>query len=247
MSNLSAQKSSLFGKPKAAGAASSTASATAKPATTTVSAPAPIVKPVSKTACLTSATNKGVATASIMSPAARSRKIEEAKEESEIGMKCLKTSVFQWAPDHLAAAPHFESSSNAYKAAGELKLARLMMLQSADSNEGAKCLAAAAVTCVKAAVIAHSMERADFESADYQRSAELWGIMGDLDKCAEMLSKAGKVMEDDKPQIALDLHKRGEQFPILFHYKCGNSQSYFCQFFAQLTSVLSHFLYCLPF
>lgn len=127
-------------------------------------------------------------------------------------MKCLKTTVFQWSPDHLAAAPHFESSSNAYKTAGELKLARLMMLQSADSHEGSKCLGVAALSCVKAALIGRAMGRSDLSSADYQRSAELWGINGDLDKCAEMLSKAAKEVEDDKPFMALGLHKRGNFF-----------------------------------
>ena len=199
------QKSSLFGKPKASNASSSSASSTAKiSATSTVSTP--IVKPPSKTAGLATST---VAVAPVLSSAARLKKIEEAKEASELGMKALKTSVFQWSPDHLAAAPHFETSSNAYKIAGELKLARLMMLQSADSHEGSKCLGVAALTCVKAALIAHSMGKSDLASADYQRSAELWGINGELDKCSDMLSKAAKEVEEDKPCAALGLHKRG--------------------------------------
>ena len=210
-SNLAAQKSSLFGKPKGSSAASSSASATAKVA---IVSPAPIVsKPVGKTASLTSSTTTKSSTSAtmgiVLSPDARARKIDEAKEESAIGMKALKTTVFQWSPDHLAAAPHFEASSNAYKAAGEFKLARLMMLQSADSHEGAGCLAAAAVTCVKAAVIAQTMNRSDYSSSDYKRCAELWGMQGDLDKCAEMMAKAAKELVDDKPAEALELYKRG--------------------------------------
>jgi hypothetical protein len=202
-----AQKSSLFGKPKTTSATSSSGS-TSK-VTTSPAVPAPVVKPLGKTACLTASTNKGVTALPVLSEGARAKKIEEAKENSDAGMKCLKTSVFQWSPDHLAAAPYFEYSSNAYKAAGELKLARLMMLQSADSHEASGCQAAAACSFVKAAVIAHTMDKYELSSADYVKSAELWGVSGDLDKCSEMLSKAAKELEDDNPPAALDLHKRG--------------------------------------
>ena len=215
MSQLSDQKSSLFGKPKGVKGSSSSSnsvSTTAKPVTTS---PTPVLVPKapSKTASLTSATAGKSAPISkagiVLSPAARSKKIDEAKEESAIGMKNLKTSVFQWAPDHLAAAPHFEASSNAYKAAGELKLARLMMLQSADSHEGAGCPSAAAVTCIKSAVIAQTMGDLDLSSADYQRAAELYGINGDLDKCAEIMARAAKELVDYQPAKALELYMKG--------------------------------------
>lgn len=67
-------------------------------------------------------------------PAAKAKKIEEAREFSEKGMKYLKTSIFQWAPDHLAAAPQFEKSAEAYKTAGEFKNAILMYVKAAESN-----------------------------------------------------------------------------------------------------------------
>jgi hypothetical protein len=116
--------------------------------------------------------------------------------------------------ENLGAAPYFEYSSNAYKAAGELKLARLMMIQSADSHDASGCQAAAACSFVKAAVIAHTMDKYELSSADYVKSAELWGVSGDLDKCSEMLSKAAKELEDDNPPAALDLHKRGLRYSI---------------------------------
>ena len=71
-----------------------------------------------------------------MTPAAKSKKLEEAREYSEKGMKYLKTTIFQWAPDHLAAAPQFDKSADAYKAAGELTNARLMYVKAAESHYG---------------------------------------------------------------------------------------------------------------
>lgn len=217
MSQLSDQKSSLFGKPKASNTSSSSTSATSKASTTSTTYVAPVKAP-SKTGALTTSTSSGVAAAYVLSPAARSKKIEEAKQESEIGMKCLQKTVFQWSPDHLSAAPHFEYSSNAYKAAGELKLARLMMIQSAESNQGAKCLAAAAMSAAKAAVIGHSMGRVDYASADYLLSAELWELEGDINKSADMISKAAIELEDEDPVKAITLHTRGNQSCYIFSY-----------------------------
>jgi hypothetical protein len=78
----------------------------------------------------------GVSASTGLTSAIREKKIAEAKELSERGMKFLKTSVFQWQPDNLAAAPLFESSSNAYKAANDLENARIMMLKCAECHEG---------------------------------------------------------------------------------------------------------------
>ena len=214
MPTLTDQKSSLFGKPK--GSAAPPGQKASVTASSTADVPLPISAPKvpGKTASLSANPSKSVTNSSVgvvLSPAARARKVEEAKEESALGMKALKTSVFQWSPDHLAAAPHFESSSNAYKAAGEFELARLMMLQSAESHDAAGCTAAAAVTCVKAATISQFMNRTDLSSLDFQKSAEYWGIQGELDKCADLLSKAAKELVTDQPQQALALYIKGNK------------------------------------
>lgn len=148
MSDLQAKKSALFSAKPVAGATAANAS-----------------KPVSKTAALnktttssssqsssnqTSLASKTGATTSQtkkasgpnlpnISPAVKAKKIAEAQEYSAKGMAHLKTSVFQWSPDHLAAAGCFENSAKAYKAANELDLARLMMVKCADSNEECGC------------------------------------------------------------------------------------------------------------
>ena len=48
----------------------------------------------------------------------------------------MKTSIFQWAPDHLAAAPQFEKSAEAYKLAGEFSNACSMYVKAAESHYG---------------------------------------------------------------------------------------------------------------
>jgi len=51
-------------------------------------------------------------------------------------MKYLKTSIFQWAPDHLAAAPQFEKSAEAYKLAVEFSNSCSMYVKAAESHYG---------------------------------------------------------------------------------------------------------------
>ncbi len=95
--------------------------------------------------------SSGGSIASSLSSTAKSKKIDEARDWNKRGLKHLQTSMFQWNPDHLAAAPCFENSSNAYKLAGELDLAKEMMQESGSANEAAGCLSAAAVSFGKAA------------------------------------------------------------------------------------------------
>jgi len=200
MSQLSDQKNSLFGKPKGPNDKTTTSSTIRQSPTTTTA------KPISKTTSTTS-TNKN-SNGIVLSPAVIARKLEEAKEESAIGMRCLKKSVFQWSADHLGAAPHFETSSHGYKAAGEINLAHMMMVQSANSHDGADCQGAAAVSLMKAAVLAQLMNRPDLSAADYERAAEMWGSHGHPDKCAEMIAKAACALAETQHDRALLLYKQ---------------------------------------
>lgn len=170
--SLSANKSALFGK----GSGST-------PSTIATSGSKPSAKLSGGSSSSSSST---------ISPAVKAKKIAEAEEWNGKGNEHLKKSVFKWTPDHLAAAPCFEKASTSYKLAGELDLARQLLVKSAESNEIAGCSSAAANNYCKAAEIAHSNNRFDQSASHYQQSSELYGINGDLDKSAEMLAKAAK-------------------------------------------------------
>jgi hypothetical protein len=115
--SLASQKDSLFGK----SSGTTTSSSATKSSTATISASA---APVSKTASLTAAAAKPSTTKSATSStnaipqALKVKKVEEGRSYSERGMEHLKTSMFQWKPDHLAAAPLFDMSGECYKVAG---------------------------------------------------------------------------------------------------------------------------------
>ena len=129
--SLTQNKNSLFGKEPSS-------------SSSTVDAPK-----ISKTANATIAK-----IGSGISPAIKTKKIEEAKDWTEKATTHTKTSVFQWKADYLAAAPCYESASNAYKAAGELELSRISLISAAVANEKANCLAAGALCFVKASDLA---------------------------------------------------------------------------------------------
>lgn len=135
-------KASLFASSKpaagASGGSSSKPAAAPRPATSTSTTAAAVPgATASATAAITSMVgNKGpggstarVAGVPPISPQVREKKLEEAREYSTKGSKCLQTSVFQWSPDHITAAPYFEMSAEAYKTAGDYENAKLMFLQ----------------------------------------------------------------------------------------------------------------------
>jgi len=146
--------------------------------------------------------------ASGMTSEQKLKKIEEARELSERGMKCLKVTVFQWKADHLAAAPLFEGSSNAYKAAGELEQARVMMVQCSKSHDEYGAPGPAALALMNAAKISQAQQNPVQAAAHFQESAEMWGNNGDVTQCAEMTAKAAKELEAVQPDEALSLYKR---------------------------------------
>lgn len=80
-------------------------------------------KPVSKTA------GKSFLAITSVSSAVKTKKTKEAKECEDAANKMLKTSVFQWSPDHVGAAPLFESASACYKAAEDFESAKSMLVK----------------------------------------------------------------------------------------------------------------------
>jgi hypothetical protein len=150
--SLADKKSALFGKSVPASSSSAVAVSTSAAAPTTTTKPKPVTS--STTSSTSRGTGKPAAVQPKISQQAKEKKIEEAKELSERATKYLKTSVFQWSPDYLAAAPLYDQSAEAYKAAEQYDTARIMLVKSAECHEAYGSLASAAMSHVKAAKIA---------------------------------------------------------------------------------------------
>lgn len=197
-----ADKNALFGKgpsnnndkpkpiSKTQAAASKTGSITKPTSTTNTSS-------TSKTSA-TATQSKTLKTSTTISPQLKLKKIEEAKEESEKGMKYLKKTIFNWSPDHLAAAPCFENSANAYKAAGEYKMSYMMFMKASESHEGCNCSSAAGMACVRASEVAKLGLDISLVVESMRKASQYFGIDGKIDKAAEMIYKLAKEYDSDE-------------------------------------------------
>lgn len=144
----------------------------------------------------------------------KNQRLNEAKQHLDKATEFLKTSVFKWSPDHLAAAPYFEKSAGCYAAAGENDLAKQMYLQAANSQQAADTNAAAAVTICKAAQISNSQGNKE-ECADlYEKAAASWASNGEIDKAGDCFIKAAKAVEDCNSARAWKCYKAASD--ILF-------------------------------
>ena len=201
-----ADKNALFGKAPASSAnkpkpVSKTAAAGLTPKPTTITATTTTTTSSSSTVSKTASSTLKTPT---VTPQLKLKKIEEAKEESEKGMKYLKKTVFNWSPDHLAAAPCFENSANAYKAAGEYKLSYMMFIKASESHDSCNCSSAAAMACVRAAEVAKIGLELSFSIESFRKASHYFGVDGKVDKAAEMIYKLAKEYDaNDKLEEAI--------------------------------------------
>eukprot|EP01039_Chlorochromonas_danica_P002507 gene2507-2745_t len=205
--SLSKNKESLFGsKGSTSGATSTAPKATATTAALSSNTSATSAG-AGKTAGLTF---KGVDSSSSQGPTmsleTRRKKIAEAREQSEKGMTALKTTLFQWKPDHLSAATYFERSADLYKVAGDLKNALLLNVQAAQSHEACGAMASTALLKTKAAGLASEQGDLEQSRALLLEAAEAWGVHGDLVKYGETLAKLAKEEEGHDGKRAAELY-----------------------------------------
>jgi gamma-soluble NSF attachment protein len=64
------------------------------------------------------------------------------------------------------------------------------------------------VAYMNAAKIAQAQNNKVQAAEHFKESAEMWGSHGDVEKCADVLAKAAKELENEKPTEALDLYNR---------------------------------------
>jgi hypothetical protein len=90
---------------------------------------------------------------SSINPAQKTKKLEEAKELISRATNHLQTTLFNWNPDYLAAAPLYEQASNIYKGLGDMDQARELLAQSSLCHQKSGSLSAAALALIKASEI----------------------------------------------------------------------------------------------
>lgn len=122
----------------------------------------------------------------------KAKKCSEANECREKAFASLKTSLFQWQPDYVGAAPMFEKASNLYKEAGETDKAVDMLMEASKCYEGYNSFPSMAVSHSKAAALTKMNGDLKRSAELLKMSAEYWGLSGDLIKFGETMAKAAK-------------------------------------------------------
>lgn len=184
-----ANRAALFGSKAGA---SSAPPRTVTTSSTTTSTPAPVTTTGSKTAGMKAApaTTKGIPG---LSAEARRKKQDEAKGLVERGNAAMKTSVFQWSPDYLVAAPLYEQAADLYKQIGEGDASYEYYLKAAQCHALSKAQASSALTYVKASTVASEL-LGDRKRAceSLQQAADAWAAYGDISRYADCLHKIAK-------------------------------------------------------
>lgn len=150
----------------------------------------------------------------VISPEIKNQRVNEAKQHYEKAQEYLKTNIFKWSADHLAAAPIFEKSAGCYAAAGENENAKQMYILAANSHQASDAHAAAAVIIMKAAQVSNTQGNKE-ECADlYEKAAVSWANNGETEKAGDSFIKAAKAVEGSNSQRAWKLYKAASD--ILF-------------------------------
>ena len=181
--SLAKNKADLFGASSSVSAGGASRSANGN--TTAKSAPLPKL---------------GALKTSSIPPAVVKSKTDEAQKLVAEAEAYLKTSVFQWQPDYMGAAPKFEGAGNSYRAAGSMVLAHDTMVRCSQAYSSYGSHSSAANAMQNAAKM-NTDPRKHFE--DMLTAADLWGQHGDLTRMAQMYVGAAEsegAMETEKDE-----------------------------------------------
>lgn len=217
MSNQ-ANRAALFGGKASGAAANKPVSVTAaKPSSSTTTKTNGLliepIQPVSKTAGITPSNQPKTQSSGItLSAEARRKKQEEIQQLLERANTALKTTMFQWSPDYLVAAPLFEQAAEIYKQLGDLPKAIEYFQKAAEAHEKCKAISSAALALTKAANIAVDNNIDTDAPRLLQGVAEYWAAYGDLTRYGETVHKLGKQVYVYREQFIFIL------YPFLFHF-----------------------------
>lgn len=144
------------------------------------------------------------------SPAVKAKHIAEAADSIAVAEKALQTSVFQWKPDYVSAAPMYERASGCYFKAEDYENARKMMVKCADCHDSSGAYSGAACAIAKAAEIASAQQGHYSEAVTlYLRGSDLWALAGEVQKHGDFVLRAAiEASKGGDPAAAPPLYRR---------------------------------------
>lgn len=128
-----------------------------------------------------------------MSPEAIKSTREEARSYKKKGDDSLKTSLFQWKPDYLAASMYYENAAKNFKKINEFNDAIEMFEKCALNSNLAGIYSTAALAMTEVAVFqSESNPKKAVES--YIKASDYWMKEGSMNKYSEAYFNAAKLV-----------------------------------------------------
>jgi len=123
--------------------------------------------------------------------------------------KFLVASVlqFRFSPDWDAATSEFEKAANLYKAAKALDKAKYAYMKAAEGKRKLGLLSMSAKHYETASTIAKDLKMLDESVKLLEVASTLYRENGNIEKGADLLGKAAKIIENDNVDSALNLYK----------------------------------------
>ncbi|XP_071443899.1 gamma-soluble NSF attachment protein-like [Hetaerina americana] len=139
---------------------------------------------------------------------ANNKKIDEGLEHIRVAEKSLKTSLLKWRPDYEIASDEFSKAATCFKNAKSFEQCKECLLRAADCHKQNKSWFHAA-KCMEQAVLA-CKDLGDLRDVQSlaQRAAYLFQQHGSPESAAQVLDKAGKLLEAQYADQALRLYQQ---------------------------------------
>ncbi|XP_017885180.1 gamma-soluble NSF attachment protein [Ceratina calcarata] len=132
-------------------------------------------------------------------------KIEEGNAHIRQAEKSLKTSLLKWRPDFEVAAEEYSTAATCFRIAKSYKQCKECLMKAADCHKENKSWFHAAKCIEQAVLICKEMGNLTDVPKLANRACNLYQMHGSPESGANVLDKAGKMLEATEPKEALDL------------------------------------------
>ncbi|KAG6456305.1 gamma-soluble NSF attachment protein isoform X1 [Manduca sexta] len=137
-----------------------------------------------------------------------STKLQEAQEHYKVAEKCMKTSFLRWKPDYDSAADEYSQAAQCYRIARDLKNSKECHMKASECYKNNRSLFHAAKALESAMIVSKEFSTPQEVYEMATESASLYQQHGSGDSGANVLDKAGKILEENAPELAFKLFQQ---------------------------------------
>ncbi|XP_011553129.1 gamma-soluble NSF attachment protein [Plutella xylostella] len=138
-------------------------------------------------------------------------KIEEAREHIRAAEKALKTGLLKWKPDFDCAADEYSQAAQCYRIARDIQHAKEYHIKASEFYQRNRSFFHAAKALETAIIVGKEISSTDEIYTLAENSCHLYQQHGSGDSGANVLDKAGKIIEERAPDQALKLYQHAAE------------------------------------